>query len=58
MREHGEAATLALNWRPREWLRVTGEALFVRSTRSARTEEGIAWLQNDRQLQLSARLLF
>jgi hypothetical protein len=58
VREHGEAATLALNWRPREWLRVTGEALFVRSTRSARTEEGIAWLQNDRQLQLSARLLF
>jgi hypothetical protein len=58
VREHGEAATLALNWRPREWLRVTGEALFVRSTRSARTEEGIASLQNDRQLQLSARLLF
>jgi hypothetical protein len=58
VREHGEAATLALNWRPREWLRVTGEALFVRSTRSARIEEGIASLQNDRQLQLSARLLF
>jgi hypothetical protein len=58
VREHGEAATLALNWRPREWLRVTGEALFVRSTRNARTEEGIASLQNDRQLQLSARLLF
>jgi hypothetical protein len=58
VREHGEAATLALNWRPREWLRVTGEALFVRSTRNARIEEGIASLQNDRQLQLSARLLF
>jgi hypothetical protein len=58
VREHGEAATFALNWRPREWLRVTGEALFVRSTRNARIEEGIGSLQNDRQLQLSARLLF
>lgn len=58
VREHGEAATFALNWRPREWLRVTGEALFVRSTRNARIEEGIASLQNDRQLQISARLLF
>jgi hypothetical protein len=58
VREHGEAATFALNWRPREWLRVTGEALFVRSTRNARIEEGIASLQSDRQLQLSARLLF
>jgi hypothetical protein len=58
VREHGEAATFALNWRPRDWLRLTGEALFVRSTRNARLEEGSASLRNDRQLQLSARLLF
>jgi hypothetical protein len=58
VREHGHAVTVALNWRPREWVRVTGEALHVASTRNQRLEEGIASGQTDDLLQLSLRLLF
>jgi hypothetical protein len=58
VREHGHAITVALNWRPREWIRVTGEALHVSSTRNQRLEEGIASEQTDDQLQLSLRLMF
>jgi hypothetical protein len=58
VREHGHAITVALNWRPREWIRVTGEALHVSSTRNQRLEEGIASEQTDDLVQLSLRLLF
>jgi len=58
VREHGHAITAALNWRPREWVRVTGEALHVSSTRNQRLEEGIASDQADDLVQLSLRLLF
>ncbi|HSS07324.1 MAG TPA: hypothetical protein VLK83_09340 [Rhodanobacteraceae bacterium] len=58
VREHGYAITFALNWRPRDWLRITGEALRVYSWRNQRLEEGIAPDQTDNQLQLSARLIF
>jgi len=57
-REHGNAITFALNWRPYGWLRVTGEALRVYSWRNQRLDEGISPQQTDNQLQLSARLLF
>jgi hypothetical protein len=56
--EHGNAVTFALNWRPRDWLRVTGELLRVDSTRNQRTLQGLSPRQVDNQLQLSARLLF
>ncbi|HKE47265.1 MAG TPA: hypothetical protein VKB52_04310 [Rhodanobacteraceae bacterium] len=58
IREHGNAITFALNWRPREWLRITGEALRVYSWRNQRLEEGISSDQTDDQVQLSARLMF
>jgi hypothetical protein len=58
VREHGRAVTVALNWRPREGIRVTGEALHVQSTRNQRLGEGIAPEQTDDLLQLSLRLLF
>jgi hypothetical protein len=58
VREHGHAITVALNWRPREWVRVTGEALHVASTRNQRLEEGIASDQTDDLLQVSVRLMF
>ena len=58
VREHGNAITLALNWRPRSWLRVTGEALRVRSWRTQREEEGLGALQTDKQLQLGVRVIF
>jgi hypothetical protein len=56
--EHGPAWTVALNWRPRPWLRVTGELLRVDSRRNQRLLEGLNPRQSDRQFQLSARLLF
>ncbi|HTA63966.1 MAG TPA: hypothetical protein VK753_00550 [Xanthomonadaceae bacterium] len=58
MREHGDALTFALNWRPRDWLRLTGEVLRIDSTRDQRSLEGLDPHQIDNQVQLSARLLF
>jgi hypothetical protein len=58
VREHGNAVTFALNWRPRDWLRITGEALRVYSSRNQRLDEGNSSQQKDNQVQLSARLLF
>jgi len=56
--EHGNAFTFALNWRPRDWLRVTGEVLRIDSTRNQRMLEGLAPRQIDNQVQLSVRLLY
>ncbi|MEO5625422.1 MAG: hypothetical protein ABIQ70_05385 [Dokdonella sp.] len=56
-REHGSAATFALNWRPVEWLRLSGEWVQVWSTRNpiapAMSERTL-----DHQIQFAARLLF
>jgi hypothetical protein len=56
--EHGRAWTAALNWRPSERLRLTGELLLVDSHRGQRTLAGLAPGQSASQLQLSLRLLF
>jgi len=56
--EHGNALTVALNWRPVDRVRVTGEWLRIDSSRDQRILEGLAARQLDRQLQLSVRLLF
>ncbi len=56
--EHGRATTLALNWRPRAWLRITGEWLRIDSHRDQRRLQGLPPRQIDNQLQVSARLLF
>ncbi len=56
--EHGHAFTAALNWRPNDWLRITGEWLRIDSTRNQRILEGLSPRQVDTQLQLSARILF
>ena len=56
--EHGNALTIALNWRPVDWMRVTGEWLRVDSRRDQRTLEGLPAHQIDRQVQLSLRLLY
>lgn len=56
--EHGSAITAALNWRPNDRLRITGEWLRIDSTRDQRTLEGLAPRQIDRQVQVGARLLF
>ncbi|HET7064784.1 MAG TPA: hypothetical protein VFI49_10975 [Rudaea sp.] len=56
--EHGNAITLALNWRPLDWLRLTGEALRIDSTTDQRLAIGLAPRQIDTQVMFNARLLF
>lgn len=58
VREHGNAITFALNWRPRAWLRLTGEALRVSSWRNQREQDGLPARQADTQIQFAARFLF
>jgi hypothetical protein len=53
--ENGYALTFATSWLPRDWLRITGEVLYIDSTRDEREIEGLAPHQSDTQLQLSAR---
>lgn len=56
--EHGNAVTLALNWRPAERVRVTGEVLRIDSTRNQRSRAGLDARQVDTQVQLGVRLFF
>jgi hypothetical protein len=56
--EHGNAVTAALNWRPKDWLRLTGELLRIVSLRTQRAEFGMPPHASITQLQLSARLFF
>lgn len=56
--EHGNALTLALNWRPRPWLRLSAEWLRVDSSRTVRPELGDPERVIDAQAQLAARVLF
>ncbi|MDB6164307.1 MAG: hypothetical protein JWL98_1739 [Xanthomonadaceae bacterium] len=56
--EHGNAATLAVNWRPQDNLRITGEWMRVDSSRNQRLLAGLLPHQIDNTLQLSVRLQF
>lgn len=58
LEEHGNAITLALNWRPRERLRVTGELLRIDSDRDQRRRGGLATRQIDVQMQMGVRVFF
>ncbi len=52
--EHGHAFTAALNWRPLDWLRLTGEMLRIDSSRDQRIALGLAPRQIDTQVQFNA----
>jgi hypothetical protein len=56
--EHGNALTLALNWRPLDWLRLTAEGLRVESWREQRVAAALDPRVTDTQLLLNARVLF
>lgn len=56
--ERGHAAALAVNWRPRDHVRVTGEWLRVDSTRNQRRQMGEAARRIDSQLQVNVRLQY
>jgi hypothetical protein len=56
--EHGNALTLAMNWKPLDWLRLTAEALRVDSWREQRVSAGLEPRETDTQVLLNARVLF
>lgn len=56
--EHGNALTVALNWRPDERWRISGELLRVDSMRDQHLLEGAPPRQVDLQLQLNLRRFF
>ena len=56
--EHGNALAFALNWRPREHLRLTGEVLRIDSTRAQRRLAGLDPHQVEWQVQVAARVYF
>ena len=56
--EHGNAVTAALNWRPRDWLRLTAEVARIDSVRTQRAEVGLPPASAITQLQLGVRLIF
>ena len=56
--EHGHAVTFAATWTPEEWLRLTGEILFVDSYRPLRRDDGLSADSSETQAQLGARFLF
>ena len=54
-RKSGNALTLAVNYLPTQWLRLTAEGIRVDSTRNARQDAGLAPHAVENQFQLSAR---
>jgi hypothetical protein len=56
--ESGNAITAAINWRPRSWLRLTGEVLHVKGSRSSLSALGLSPRYDDTQAQLSARFFY
>jgi hypothetical protein len=56
--EHGNAITAALNWRPRDYLRLTAELLRIDSTSTLRAQFGLPAHVVDTQVQLSMRVLY
>jgi hypothetical protein len=56
--ENGRALTGAVSWLPRDWVRLTGEVLWVDSTRKERIVTGLSPQKSETQAQLSARFYF
>ena len=56
--ESGYAGTVALTWRPRDWLRITGEVLHIESTREQRELEGLPAATHGTQAQIGLRLFY
>jgi hypothetical protein len=54
--ENGYALTFSASWLPKDWLRITGEVLYIDSTRDEREVEGLAPNQAETQGQLSLRV--
>jgi len=50
--------TAALNWRPRDWLRLTAEVLRIASVRTQRADTGLLPAAKVTQVQLGIRLIY
>jgi hypothetical protein len=55
IRESGNAITLAVNYLPNDWLRITAEGIRLDSTRNERVLAGLPPHAVENQFQLSAR---
>jgi hypothetical protein len=56
--ERGLAQTVALTWRPADWLRITAELLHIESGREQRELEGLPGHTQNTQAQLLFRLFY
>ena len=56
--ERGYSFTVSGTWLPEEWLRITGEALYLDSYRPQREDAGLDPNADELQLQLGARLYY
>ncbi|MBI3514437.1 MAG: hypothetical protein HY060_10295 [Proteobacteria bacterium] len=56
--ERGYAQTVALTWRPTDWLRITAELLHIESGREQRHLEGLPGRTDNTQGQIAFRLLY
>lgn len=56
--ERGTAVTLAINWRPRDWVRITGEIVRVSSRRRQRVTYGLPLDVSSTQVQFGVRLMY
>lgn len=54
--ENGYALTGSASWLPKDWLRLTGEVLYIDSKRNEREIEGLAPRRSETQAQISARV--
>lgn len=56
--ENGYALTAAVSWLPRDWLKLTGELISLKSKRGERATVGLDPQQTETQFQLSAKFFF
>jgi hypothetical protein len=56
--EHGNAFTVAANWLPNDWMRITAEWIRIHSTRNQRLRENIDPKQIETQGQVSMKVYF
>jgi hypothetical protein len=56
--EHGRSATMAVTWKPKDWLRVSLEEMHIQSTRGDLSTHGKNPEQTADQLQLSFRFIY
>ncbi|MFZ1989710.1 MAG: hypothetical protein WAW96_08050 [Alphaproteobacteria bacterium] len=57
-KEYGDAYTIAANWEPRKWLRVSAESLWVNADRDFREDAGLPERTHEAQVQFGVRIYY